>query len=186
MKIREGQGEPIAAIVLAAGAATRFGKPKQNLLLPTTLIRLNTVNLKEIVVVEGAHPISVSLPTRASLVKCPQWENGPGASLTCGLKSLSQDIEAAVVVLADGPNLDPRAVERLISAWREKTSTALAATYSNTRSHPVLLERSVWNQIPLTGGRDLPTKLIDCSDLRHPGDIDTELDLTTLKFAPNP
>ena len=34
-------------------------------------------------------------------------ERGPGASLRCGLAALGEDVEAAVVVLADGPALSP-------------------------------------------------------------------------------
>jgi CTP:molybdopterin cytidylyltransferase MocA len=44
----------IAAVVLAAGAATRFGSPKQRLLLPRVLERLAVSPVDEIVVVEGA------------------------------------------------------------------------------------------------------------------------------------
>ena len=50
---------------------------------------------------------------------CEEWELGPGASLRCGLGALGEDIDAAVVVLADGPNLAPAAVERVLETWRE-------------------------------------------------------------------
>jgi len=45
-------------------------------------------------------------------VTCPDWEGGPGASLRCGLAALPEDAEAAVVVLADGPELDPSVMSR--------------------------------------------------------------------------
>jgi CTP:molybdopterin cytidylyltransferase MocA len=47
----------VAAVVLAAGAATRFGAPKQNLLLPDVLARVRESGLREIVVVAGAHDV---------------------------------------------------------------------------------------------------------------------------------
>ena len=84
----------IGAVVLAAGAATRFGAPKQRLLLPAVLERLQ--GLDEVVVVAGAY-------RARRRVHCPDWERGPGASLRCGLAALAPDVEAAVVVLADGP-----------------------------------------------------------------------------------
>ena len=72
---------------------------------------------------------------------CPEWSRGPGASLRCGLRRL--DAEAAVIVLADGPELDPRAVDRVVEAWRGGGGDALAATYDGVnRSHPVLLARA--------------------------------------------
>src|SRR5688500_14446491 len=100
----------IAAVVLAAGAATRFGSPKQRLLLPRVLERVRaSAAVDDIVVVVGAFAVE----TDARTVVCAEWELGLGASLRCGLASLSDDVEAAVVVLADGPELSPAAVERV-------------------------------------------------------------------------
>jgi hypothetical protein len=48
----------------------------------------------------------------------------------------------------------------------------LAATYDGTRSHPVLLAREAWSTVPTEGGRALEPVLVDCSDLRPPGDVD--------------
>lgn len=124
----------------------------------------------EIVVVTGAHDVE----TDARVVHCDDWERGPGASLRCGLVALSHKVIAAVVVLADGPNLDPRAVDRVIEAWRGGAGDRLAATYDGVdRSHPVLLARAVWDEIPDDGARALAVTLIPCHDLREPGDIDT-------------
>ena len=71
--------------------------------------------MDDVVVVVGAHP----LETDARLVDCPDWEQGPGASLRCGLAALGEDVEAAVVVLADGPDLAPAAVDRVLAVWRQ-------------------------------------------------------------------
>jgi len=121
----------------------------------------------EIVVVEGAHELCVD-PSRARLVHCKDWEQGPGASLRCGLAALGDDVTRAVVVLADGPDLDPRAIERLL----QHDEPVLAASYDGTRDHPVVLARSAWAEIPDTGGRALDPVLVDCSDLTPPGDVD--------------
>jgi nicotine blue oxidoreductase len=121
-----------------------------------------------IVVVLGAHELDVSAPT----VHCPEWERGPGASLRCGLRALPQEAEAAVVVLGDGPNLSPQAIDRVIAAWREAEAEAVAATYGGVRLHPVLLARSVWNQIPDAGARAVDAVLVSCDDLGPPGDVD--------------
>src|SRR5262249_56590197 len=86
----------------------------------------------EIVVVLGAHRVEADART----VHCPDWERGPGASLRCGLAALAPVIEAAVVVLADGPALNPAAVDRVIAAWRSGARGLLAATYDGQRGHP--------------------------------------------------
>jgi CTP:molybdopterin cytidylyltransferase MocA len=49
----------VAAIVLAAGEASRFGSPKQRLLLPRVLERLKETSVHEVVVVEGAHDLGL-------------------------------------------------------------------------------------------------------------------------------
>lgn len=166
---------PVAAVVLAAGAATRYGGPKQRELLPDVLAALAETSVGEIVVVEGAYMHVLSsrseLRTRVSVVRAEDWERGPGASLRAGLAALGSDVTHALVVLADGPELDPRAVERLLA--HRDDGPVLAASYDGTRDHPVLLARAVWERIPDEGGRALDAQLIDCSDLQPPGDVDT-------------
>lgn len=153
--------------MLAAGAATRFGAPKQRLFLPHVLAALHASSVEDIVVVAGAY----ELESDARVVGCPDWKRGPGASLRCGLREL--DADAAVVVLADGPRLDPRAVDRVVESWRNGTGERLAATYDGAnRSHPVLLARSTWDDVPDDGARALEVTLVPCKDLRPPGDVD--------------
>ncbi len=155
--------------MLAAGEASRFGSPKQRLFLPAVLAALAQSSIDDVVVVTGAHDVE----TDARVVHCADWARGPGASLRCGLAALGQEPEAAVVVLADGPDLDPRAVDRVVAAWRAGKGNALAASYDGVnRSHPVLLARSEWNRIPDEGARALDVTLIECGELSAPGDVD--------------
>jgi CTP:molybdopterin cytidylyltransferase MocA len=167
----------IAAVVLAAGAATRFGGPKQQLLVPSVLRRLRQSPVEEVVVVAGAHPLDLA---DVRVVPCAEWERGPGASLRCGLAALAPEAEAAVVVLGDGPNLVPAAVERVVSTWRAGTDDVVAASYGGERGHPLLLARPVWDQIPDEGMRALPAVLVPCDDLGAPGDVDTADDIGRL------
>jgi len=157
--------------VLAAGEASRFGSPKQRLFLPAVLAALEQSCVDDVVVVTGAHEVE----TEARVVHCPDWARGPGASLRCGLVTLCHEAEAAVVVLADGPDLDSGAVDRVVGAWRDGAGNALAATYDGVnRSHPVLLARSEWERVSDEGARALEVKLVPCEDLTPPGDIDVE------------
>ena len=157
-------------MVLAAGASTRYGGVKQHELLPPVLDALRATSVDEVVVVEGAHPLAAP---GARIVHCEHWERGPGASLRCGLDALGPDVDRAVIVLADGPELDPRSVDRLA----EHPAPVAAASYDGrTRSHPVALERSAWDDIPDEGGRALEPVLVDCSDLHAPGDVDVRDD----------
>ena len=159
----------IAAVVLAAGAATRYGSPKQLVYLPAVLERLDRTSVDEVVVVEGAYPLD-ELPLAARVVRCPDWELGPGASLRCGLAALGADVEAALVVLADGPELDPRAVERVLA--HRGDAAVVAASYDGTRDHPAVLSRAAWPDVPDEGARALEATLVECGDLEPPGDFD--------------
>ncbi len=80
-------------------------------------------------------------------------------------------------MLADGPRLAPAAIDRVIETWRAGGAPIVAATYSGQRLHPVLIERSAWGEVPDSGLRKLPAKLVACDDLEEPGDIDTPEDL---------
>jgi nicotine blue oxidoreductase len=161
----------IAGVVLAAGASTRYGvePPKQQVYAQRIVDTLRRSSVDDVIVVTGAHPVDVE---DARVVDCREWERGPGASLRCGLAALGE-AEAAVVVLADGPALDPRAVDRVVEAWRAGGGRALAAAYGGVRLHPVLLARETWPEIPDEGARGVAARLVPCDDLPAPGDVDT-------------
>jgi CTP:molybdopterin cytidylyltransferase MocA len=158
----------IAAVVLAAGAGSRFGGPKQRLLLPSVLDAVRSSSVDEIVVVAGAYAIEAD----ARVVKCGEWEQGPGASLRCGLHALRAETEAAAVVLADGPGLAAAHVNRIVEAWRAGAGDVVAASYDGDRGHPIVLGRAVWPLVPAEGARALDPVLVPCDDLGSPGDVD--------------
>ena len=160
--------------MLAAGAATRFGSPKQQLLIEEVVDRLaSSAVIGDVVVVTGAY----ELATQVRTVPCPDWRLGPGASLRCGLQALPPDAGAAIVVLADGPDLAPEAVDRVARAWRRGAGEVVAASYGGVRGHPVLLDRAVWDRVPDEGARALEPALVPCDDLGAPGDVDRPGDL---------
>ena len=171
----------VAAVVLAAGEASRFGSPKQRLLLPRVLARLRESPVDEVIVVEGAYELAPSdtVSQAVRVVPCATWARGPGVSLRCGLAALAEDVEAAVVVLADGPNLSPQAVERVLGEWRAHGGV-VAASYDGARGHPLVLGRVDGPRIPDEGLRDRAVRLVPCDDLGAPGDVDVPKDLELL------
>ena len=154
--------------MLAAGASSRFGSPKQRLLLEPVLERVRRSTVDDVLVVLGAHDVETS----ARSVRCPDWERGPGASLRCGLEALPPEAEAAVVVLGDGPELAPEAIDRVIDAWRATGAPIVAATYGGVRLHPVLVSRASWSLVPDHGLRGVDASIVPCDDLGAPGDVD--------------
>jgi CTP:molybdopterin cytidylyltransferase MocA len=137
------------------------------------LERVRASAIEDIVVVLGAHEVETSART----VHCPDWRRGRGASLRCGLNTLGDETEAAVVVLADGPDLSPHAIDRVLEVWHESGAEVVAATYDGNRGHPALLSREVWSRVPDVGARSLPALLVPCDDLGAPGDVDVPEDL---------
>lgn len=164
--------------MLAAGSASRFGAPKQQLLLPGVLERVRASSVDDVIVVVGAY----ELETDARTVRCAEWERGPGASLRCGLRALPIDVLAAVVVLADGPNLASAAIDRIVGTW-DGGAEVVAAGYGGQRGHPVLIPRALFGQIPDEGARVLHARLVPCDDLGPPGDVDTAADLEAVDRA---
>jgi CTP:molybdopterin cytidylyltransferase MocA len=138
------------------------------------LERLQAASVEDVVVAAGAYPLEAE---GVRVVPCPDWELGPGASLRCALGALGPDVEAAVVVLADGPDLSPEAVDRVVAAWRETDSPLVAASYAGDRGHPLVVGRELWGSVPDEGLRAFDPLLVPCDDLGPPGDVDRPEDL---------
>jgi nicotine blue oxidoreductase len=172
--------ETIAAVVLAAGAGRRFGGPKQLHLidgitmLERVLIAIERSGIATRLVVLGARAeqITAEVPLHGAIaVVSPRWADGQAASLRTALEALPDAIDEALVVLGDGPRLDPRAIRRTAAAGHG----VRAADYGRGRSHPVVLPRACWTALPEVGdtpARYLEARLIDCRGLPEPGDVD--------------
>lgn len=145
-------------------------------MLDHVLAALERSGIPERVVVLGARAGDVLAAVDlhgARPVICETWRAGQAASLQAGLASLPPDADGALIVLGDGPGLDPEAVRRMVAHPHE--GRVLAADYGAGRSHPVVIPRPLWGQIPWHGEtpvRPLGADLVDCRDLRPPGDVD--------------
>lgn len=185
----------IAGLVLAAGAATRFGRQKQLAtldgmpLLEHSLRAMTASPVGRVVVVlgSGADEIvsGVNLHGAESLV-CARWEEGQSASLACGLAELAA-CEAVVVTLGDQPRMSPDAIRRVIAA--RNGFPAVRATYGGTPGHPVLLERELFEPLRNVSGdkgaRNLLMSVqvldVPCDDLGGGEDVDTPAELDALR-----
>ena len=118
----------IAAVVLAAGAGTRFGGTKQIEVLRGKPLAQHAIDaaaaagVEEIVVVLGHDAERVrsalDLSSGARVVLNEGWAAGQASSLAVGLKALDRSCEAAVVLLADQPGIAARHVASLIETYR--------------------------------------------------------------------
>lgn len=145
----------IAAIVLAAGASTRFGKPKQLAIFRgETLVRLAvtaafSARCDHVAVVVGEHAreIQADLAGLAcDLVVNHEWRDGLAASIRAGLQHLltgDHDIDAILLLACDQPLVDAPGLRGLMEL-RETTGKAIVSSaYADTLGIPALFARSV-------------------------------------------
>jgi CTP:molybdopterin cytidylyltransferase MocA len=185
----------IGGLVLAAGAATRIGEPKQlaeldgSPLLEHSLRTMAAAPVGRVVVVlgSGASDIIGTVNLHgADPIVCSRWEEGQSASLACGLYALA-DCEAVVVTLGDQPRMSPDAIMRVIQA--RSAAAAVRATYGGQPGHPVLLEHGLFEALRDVSGDKgarnllLSTNVLDvpCDDLGGGEDVDTRSELDALR-----
>jgi CTP:molybdopterin cytidylyltransferase MocA len=193
----------VAGLVLAAGAGSRFGRPKAGVevggrrLMDLAIESCARAGLSPVVVVLGAAwlipmPLAESAgadTTEVWLVENRDWATGIGSSLRAGLAALRADpgINAVVVTLVDTPSVGEEHLRRIDAALRAG-ATAAVATYRGTASTPVGLTCEVWADVAriavgdqgargwLRSHPDLVTD-VECADLGSWTDIDTPTDL---------
>ena len=189
----------LAAVVLAAGAGSRFdggGKLVAALegraILQHVLDAVAAAPLREVVVVTrpDAEPLERSIAWRAERrVPNPRPSDGLASSLKVGLAALDVEVEGALVVLGDQPRVRSIVIRRVADAWRNGAGPIVAARYSRDGApNPVLLDRSVWPlAFGLTGDRGMGPVLREKAGLvrwidvagENP-DVDTRADLEQL------
>ena len=76
---------------------------------------------------------------------------GQASSLRAGLEACDPSSEAAVVLLADQPEVERSATEAVVARWRETRAAIVRARYRDGIGHPVLLDRRVWSELDVEG-----------------------------------
>lgn len=134
----------IPAIILAAGASRRLGRPKQLVALEgETLLRRAARSA-----LAGCAPVLVVLGSGAgamaanlaglpvTLVGNPDWETGMASSLRAGIQALPAGAEAVLFMVCDQLAVDGALVLRLLEAWHAHPDTVIASGYAGTRGTP--------------------------------------------------
>ena len=187
--------EPVAGLLLAAGAGRRFGGPKALVeydgepLVQRAVRNLAEAGCASVRVVLGAAAPQVRelLPPEAVPVLAEHWQDGMGESLKAGLESLTDEPAAAVLVhLVDLPWVPAAALARIAGAAAD--DAVVRAAYQGIPGHPVLFGRLWWAEIATSahgdhGARDwlrgrADIRLIECGDLGSGSDVDRPGDLS--------
>ena len=189
----------VVGLVLAAGAATRFGADKLAApldgrpLLAHVLDALRAVPLQEIVVVTR-HERAVPRAADLHLVVNPAPEDGLSSSLRLGLAGVDElakpPADAVLVALGDQPRIDPEVIRALIAAARTSDRPVLVPAYDRDGSpNPVLLLRAAFVLgEEASGDRGLGPVLAAHPEVVHAvqvhganPDVDTPADLAALR-----
>jgi molybdenum cofactor cytidylyltransferase len=208
MQIMTGTQKPnaqVGAVILAAGASTRMGRPKQ--LLPlggTTLLaraieNVRSAGLAEVVLVLGASAEAIrrqlpkSLPTGLKVVINQAYAQGMASSLREGLSALDPQCSAALIVLGDQPLVRPQTLQQIMAGYHRSGAQIVIPTHQGKRGNPVLLGRAVFPEAMAlqgdTGCRAIFTSYLGAIlnvEVEDPGillDIDNQDDYDRLKLS---
>lgn len=154
-----------AIIILAAGASSRMGAPKQLLLVDgKTLIK----RICETAMDTPCHPIVTVLGANRNLIRKetdrmpitvidnPQWENGMSSSIKMGLAGAymtEKAIEAAIFLTVDMPYVNAELINKMIEkAESDEKIEIVACKYDSQMGIPVLFKRTLFTDLlELTG-----------------------------------
>lgn len=189
--------EPTAAIILAAGEASRFGRPKQLLdyhgqpFIRNVALAALAGKLSPVVVVTGAY----SELTEAAVKDLPViiahnegWHDGQSSSMKAGLQRLPPETGSVIFLLADQPQVTPPILRALIERHARDLVPIVAPLVQGQRANPVLFDRVTFRQLnSLTGdigGRAIfskyPVTYLPWYDESLLVDVDTQDDLANL------
>jgi molybdenum cofactor cytidylyltransferase len=188
------------AIVLAAGASSRFGSPKQLVrvdgrpLMHTLVSRAVEIAGHSTLVVLGANAAELApllRHTPATVVINRDWSEGLASSIRAGIGRLPGFCTGAMLVLGDQAAVTAEDLRRLAGTWRRQPDYIVAAQYGSTTGAPAIFPRSCFRDLmELRGDRGAgvlfhrnPTRVVRVPMDSAALDIDTPEDL--LRLDPN-
>ena len=144
------------ALVLAAGASSRFGSPKQLVrvagrpLLHIAVTRAAEVTGNALIVVLGAGagrlaPLLKHSP--GSIVVNREWREGLGSSIRAGVTRLPATCGGVMLLLADQAAVTAEDLRRLVGTWRRQPQYIAAALYGGVSGVPAIFPRSAFREL---------------------------------------
>jgi molybdenum cofactor cytidylyltransferase len=163
-------------VILAAGASTRLGKPKQ--LLPwhgSTLLQHAVQVARQVtdepIVVLGAHLHQLEAvldPATVQIVHNASWKEGIASSIHSGLTAaMQQKPEHVIFMVCDQPFVSAAILQELVLAHQKTGKSIIASAYSGTLGIPALFDTTFFHQLLDLGGDTGAKKIIQ----QHSGHV---------------
>jgi molybdenum cofactor cytidylyltransferase len=190
-----------AAVVLAAGASRRLGRPKQlepwgdTNLLSHVVARTCQFPVDEVWVVLG-HDYERILDSidfgDVGIIENPEWAEGIASSIRVALDALTRlsRCDKALIVMGDQPSVEAEVVAELMASHARSDHPVTVPKYRYSWGNPVLVDRSLWPRLMSLEGDEGAQRLWQAhpewvnevwfSDLA-PRDVDTETDVVELR-----
>ncbi|MGH8159571.1 MAG: nucleotidyltransferase family protein [Rhodanobacter sp.] len=183
------QSPRTAAVLLAAGNASRFGAAKQTLLIEgIPMVRRAAMTaldagLSPVIVVIGAYGDATEhclagLPVQ--LTKNSDWASGMGSSLALGVRTAvatEATLHEVLVMLADQPGISAAELNAMIKAHASAPERIRAARYQGHLGPPSLFPRAYFDELISMHGTSGARRLLE----RHAGCVDAH-DLPSAAF----
>lgn len=152
--------DEVAVVILAGGASRRMGEPKLVLrhagetLLARAILTARAVSSRVSVVV-GAYPELYGEQARrlgAAVVTNTAWDEGLASSLQQGVAALSDDIEAALILLGDQPFVAVHHARALVARYRETAAELVFSSYQGVLGAPTVIARGAFDKVDTLKG----------------------------------
>ncbi|GAA4423962.1 hypothetical protein GCM10023188_03240 [Pontibacter saemangeumensis] len=162
----------IGIVILAAGASSRMGKPKQELLYKGETLLQHAVkaavstSCEPVVVVLGANT-EVRLPASDGKTVLtainPKWQEGLSSSIRCGLSALlaaAPQAESVLFMVCDQPFVEAALLESLLHTKSAGRKGIVACQYKDTFGTPVLFDKAYFDELLYLRGKEGAKKLL--------------------------
>jgi molybdenum cofactor cytidylyltransferase len=145
-------------VILAAGASTRLGRPKQLLTWQGKTLLQHAVQCAltittQPVVVTGANAdqlVAGLNQNQVQIVFNPEWEQGIASSIHCGLQALLNRTPApdqVIFMVCDQPFVTAALLLELVNERQNTRKPIVASAYGGTLGIPALFEKSLFPQL---------------------------------------
>jgi len=192
------KAEPVAGLLLAAGASTRMGTPKQilpagdTLLLERVLAQSLHSKLDLVVLVLGFRAKQIRKKIRIGrdlskleIVENREYEQGISSSILTGLSHVEKEHDHVMILLGDMPYITSGVINRLLAGYLDSGLPLGALKVRGKRSHPVIIGRPFFPALHrLTGDQGARHLFISHEDqvcLVEAGEDYKDTDIDTLE-----